>query len=247
MKEGDFIMISLKKLTIIATLASTLLLSACATQANKTAEEETKKATNDTKITIEKGTQNMRDVLKEMKIELADKKEDQAVKTSEQLEGNWKLFEDDVKDSYKHTYKKVEESLDTISAAGKVKPLDTKVLTESIDNLDKALGEFQQLKENPSALIQKGTQNMRDVVKDMKAKLSANKQDEAVKTSEGLEGNWKIFEDGVKIKSKDIYEKVEDPLHVINAGVKVKPLDTKTIIESLDKLDKALEELQQLK
>ena len=51
----------------------------------------------------------------------------------------------------------------------------------------------------------------------------------------------------VKLKAKDLYEKVEGPPDTINGGVKIKPLDTKTLTNSINSLDEILIEVQKLK
>lgn len=95
--------------------------------------------------------------------------------------------------------------------------------------------------------INEGINNMRNVLKEMKGKLEAKDEDSAVKVSAQLEENWGLIEDGVKDKNKELYNKVEDPLHTINAAVKVKPLDTKVLKDSIDSLDTVLVEVQKLK
>lgn len=94
--------------------------------------------------------------------------------------------------------------------------------------------------------IQEGSNNMKEVIKQMKTELNNKEEDKVIKTSEGLEGNWKQFEDNIKAKSPELYEKIEEPLHTINAAIKVKPLDTKTLNTNIDNLDKQLEQLQKL-
>lgn len=102
--------------------------------------------------------------------------------------------------------------------------------------------------ENKNAVsIAQGAQNMRDALKQMKEDLNNNNEEEAVKTSENLEENWSSFEDSVKGKSPTLYENVEDPLGKIQAGVKIKPLDTKTITAAMNELDQVLAQVQQIK
>jgi hypothetical protein len=95
--------------------------------------------------------------------------------------------------------------------------------------------------------ISKGSQNMRNVLKDMKSKLNAKDEAGAIKISAKLEKNWSAVEDRVKSKNKDLYEKVEDPLSSINAGVKIKPLDTKTLTNAINSLDEILKQVEKLK
>ena len=95
--------------------------------------------------------------------------------------------------------------------------------------------------------ISQGTQNMIEALNKMKERLKA--KDEAAVITEGskLEENWKPIEDSVKDKNKDLYEKVETPLGIINAAIKIKPLDTKTLTSAIDSLDIILSEVQKLK
>jgi iron uptake system EfeUOB component EfeO/EfeM len=111
-----------------------------------------------------------------------------------------------------------------------------------------------QVKEQPKVeeaqktlTISQGTQNMREALKNMKEMLAAKNEEVAIKESSKLEENWKPIEDSLKDKNKDLYEKVETPLGVINTAIKVKPLDTKTLSSAIDSLDNTLSEVQKLK
>ncbi|MFL0266683.1 hypothetical protein [Candidatus Clostridium radicumherbarum] len=110
-----------------------------------------------------------------------------------------------------------------------------------------------QLKEQPKVeetqktiTISEGSQNMRAALKNMKALMTAKDEDGAIKEGSKLEANWKLFEDNVKDKNKDLYEKVEGPLDIINAGIKIKPLDTKTLNTAIDSLDNTLSEVEKI-
>lgn len=70
---------------------------------------------------------------------------------------------------------------------------------------------------------------MKATLKEMNTQLTNKAEDKAIKTSDKLEENWSLFEDGVKDNYKNLYERVEAPLGTIQAAVKVKPLDAKTI------------------
>jgi|GEM_PF-1246259 hypothetical protein len=239
-------MMNFKKIFMVTSLGVVLTLAGCSSQKaeqgqngaqNQTTQEAP--AAKQKTLTIQEGSKNMRDVIKQMKNEINNKEEDKAIKTSDNLEGNWKVFEDNVKGKYFTLYEKVEEPLGTINAAVKVKPLDTKVINTAMDSLDKQLEQVQL-----ADLTTTGIQNMRDVSKKMKEQLANKEEDNVIKTSEGLEGNWKQFEDDFKVKSPVIYEKIEEPLHTINAAIKVKPLDAKTLSTAIDTLDKQLEQYQ---
>jgi iron uptake system EfeUOB component EfeO/EfeM len=141
---------NLRILAAVTALVTVLSLTGCAaknTQQQSTQVKEQPKVEETQKtLTISQGSQNMRAALKNIKERIAAKDEDGAIKESEKLEENWKVFEDSVKDKNKDLYEKVEGPLGTINAAVKVKPLDTKVLTSAIDSLDSILSQVQNLK-----------------------------------------------------------------------------------------------------
>jgi hypothetical protein len=58
---------------------------------------------------------------------------------------------------------------------------------------------------------------------------------------------WELVEDDVKEKSSELYEKAESPIGVIKAGIKVKPLDEKTLNSAIEELNKVLDEIEKLK
>lgn len=188
------------------------------------------------------GIDNMRAALKEMNTQLSNKEEDKAVKTSDKLENNWKQFEDGIKASYKDLYEKVEASLGTIQAAVKVTPLDTKVLTTSINELDKTLNQLQK-----AIAFSTAPQDMKTALKKINKFISPLQEDKVTKYTDRLEKYWSSIEDNVKAKNPALYEKVEAPLGTIEAGVKIKPIDEKTIKAAAESLDKILTDVQNLK
>ena len=88
---------------------------------------------------------------------------------------------------------------------------------------------------------------MKQVLADMKTQLTAKDAAKVKDSGTELEEKWEVFEDSVKDKSPDLYEKVETPLHIIEAGAKVEPLDTKTLDKAAIDLDSVLTEVQNLK
>ena len=107
--------------------------------------------------------------------------------------------------------------------------------------------ENKQVTQEKSISISEASQNMRNILKDMKVKLEAKDEAGAINVSAGLEENWSAVEDNVKNEDKGLYEKVEGPLDTINGGVKIKPLDTKTLTNSMNSLDEILIEVEKLK
>jgi hypothetical protein len=85
-----------------------------------------------------------------------------------------------------------------------------------------------------------GAKNMQDVLVSVKAAVDAG--DAAKAKSEGpkLEEAWAKFEDNVKEKSKENYDKAETQLHIIQAGVGMEPLDKEILNKAIDELDKVL-------
>lgn len=119
--------------------------------------------------------------------------------------------------------------------------------TEQASNSTQNQNKLGSSSEKPKTLtIQEGSNNMKEVIKQMKTELNNKEEDKVIKTSEGLEENWKQFEDNIKAKSPALYDRIEEPLHIITAAVKVKPLDTKTLNANIDNLDQQLEQLQKL-
>ncbi len=238
---------SVKNLLLAAVLGTAITVTGCGvqkTEQTKSTDSTAQTASQETKVlTMNDASNNMRNILKDMKTQVSNNEEDKVSEGGTKLEESWKefedKFEDDLKDKYLDLYVKIEDPLEVIEAASKVKPLDTKVLNESIDKLDAELVKLQ--KSDATAI---GLENMRNTLKEMNSQLNNKEEDKAIKTSEKLEENWSPIEDGIKDSYKDLYEKVESPLGAINAGVKVNPLDAKSLTASIDELDKTIEQLQ---
>jgi len=187
------------------------------------------------------GLENMRSTLKEISTQL-NNKEDKVIKTSDKLEDNWKLFEDGIKDNYKELYGKVEAPLGIIQAAVQVKPLDTKVLTTAIDQLDKALEQIQK-----SIAFSTGPQDMKIALKKIDKFIAPLNEEKVVQYAARLEKYWSDIEDTVKEKNPTLYKRVEDHMGIIQAGIKLKPVDVETITAATGALDKSLTEVQDIK
>lgn len=237
---------SIKSLLLVITLATAVTATGCGIQKTQptTSTDSTQKTDQQKeKLTMDDASNNMRNILKDMKVQVSSNKEDKVSEGGTKLEESWKEFEDkfeeDLKDKYLDLYVKIENPLEIIEAASKVKPLDTKVLNTSIDKLDEELVKLQ--KSNATTT---GLENMRTTLKEMNTKLNNKEEDKAINVSDKLEENWKLFEYGIKDNYKELYEKVKSPLGAIQAGVKVKPIDTKMLMTSIDELDKVLEQIQ---
>lgn len=92
-----------------------------------------------------------------------------------------------------------------------------------------------------------GAKEMKAEVADLKVQLEANDAKKAAANGENLEEIWESFEDEVKEKDADLYEEVETPLHLIEAGVEVEPLDVDTLNKAADDLDRVLSDVEKIK
>lgn len=238
---------SVRNLVLAAVLGTAITVTGCGvqkTEQTKSTDSTAQTVSQETNtFTMNDASNNMRNILKDIKTQVSNNNEDKVSEDGTKLQESWKefeeKFEEDLKDKYLDLYVKIEDPLEVIEAASKVKPLDTKVLNESIDKLDVELVKLQK-----SAATATGLDNMRTTLKEINSELNNKEEAKAVKTSEKLEKNWEPIEDEIKDSYKDLYEKVESPLGVINAGVKVNPLDKKSLTASIDELDKTLEQLQ---
>ena len=95
--------------------------------------------------------------------------------------------------------------------------------------------------------ISEGAKEMKQTITDLKAQLNENDAAKVKESGENLEKSWQKFEDEVKDKNADLYEKVETPLHTIEAGAKSQPLDEQTLNTAADELDSVLSEVEKLK
>jgi hypothetical protein len=89
-----------------------------------------------------------------------------------------------------------------------------------------------------------GAKNMKAVLADVKSSVDAGDAVKAKSSAVKLEEAWASFEDEVKNKSKDLYDKTETPLHIIEAGVSVNPLDKVTLNKSIQELNQVLSDIE---
>ncbi|WP_052330083.1 hypothetical protein [Thermicanus aegyptius] len=94
--------------------------------------------------------------------------------------------------------------------------------------------------------IRDGAKGMKETLAELKMALDQNDAAKVKELGQKLEEKWKSFEDGVKEKSGDLYEKTERSLKTIGAGVEVTPLDAKTLKQAAEELDQALTEVEKL-
>jgi len=85
--------------------------------------------------------------------------------------------------------------------------------------------------------IKGGAQKMKSALANVQKAVDAGDEAKAKSGATELEEAWEKFEDAVKEKDKEAYEKIEKPLGAIEAGVKVSPLDKKALGDQIKELD----------
>ncbi|MDX1807600.1 MAG: hypothetical protein R3267_11300 [Paenisporosarcina sp.] len=108
-------------------------------------------------------------------------------------------------------------------------------------------GEKESTDESATLSIAEGAEQMKTEIVDLKEQLNAEDQTKVKENAENLEELWEAFEDDVKDQDAELYEKVETPLHLIEAGAEVEPLDVSTLTQAADDLNDVLTELENLK
>jgi iron uptake system EfeUOB component EfeO/EfeM len=98
-----------------------------------------------------------------------------------------------------------------------------------------------------SAAIADGSKKMQNTLTELKKSVDSGDAAKVKQGASALEESWEKFEDGVKDKDKALYEKVEDPLHAIEAGAKADKLDAAALNKSITELGAALDEVAKLK
>jgi outer membrane murein-binding lipoprotein Lpp len=90
-----------------------------------------------------------------------------------------------------------------------------------------------------------GAKQMLTEVAALKDAITKNDAAKAKEAAGEIEEAWEAFEDAVKDKDKALYEQIEDPLGVIQAGTKDgKSLDAKLLTEQATKLEGLLGKLK---
>jgi iron uptake system EfeUOB component EfeO/EfeM len=92
-----------------------------------------------------------------------------------------------------------------------------------------------------------GAKAMKQALADMKTNVNADNAAKVKEDADKLEESWQAFEDGVKEKNPDLYEKVEKPLGIIQGGAKAQKLDKAVLSKSIDELDGVLTEVENIK
>jgi len=136
----------------------------------------------------------------------------------------------------------------TVATALVVVVAFTGCASKGAENTNSKKSEQVEVKENSGKLsIAEGSKKMKHALEEMKEYLEEKKDEKVIAEADEMHEVWELFEDAVKEKSAELYEKAESPIGVIKAGIKVKPLDEKTLNLAIVELNKVLDEIGNLK
>jgi hypothetical protein len=93
---------------------------------------------------------------------------------------------------------------------------------------------------NAGAASASGFQALQGVTDKTAAAVKSDKFDQAKTEFENFETSWKTVEDGVKTKSSDTYNKIEEGLDMVNGEFKNKQPDKAKVITALQSLSKEI-------
>ncbi|SCW67595.1 hypothetical protein SAMN04487970_102738 [Paenibacillus tianmuensis] len=234
-------------------LLSAALLSACGSaptpsaqanngQASPAPFKTENKAVSD--AAIKEGTAKLLKTAKQLRKAAAAGDEAKIKELGPKLEDAWGAFEDGVKPKYLDLYEKIEKNLDPAIAATKASPLNKEVLSKANDQLIQTLYELSQ-KLIPADQIKAGATQMLGIVGDLKKEIEAGNEAKVKELGPKLEDVWSTFEDGVRPRNAELYEKLEKSLNPEVAGSQKSPLDKQALSQLNDGLTQALNELLQ--
>lgn len=98
-------------------------------------------------------------------------------------------------------------------------------------------------KETAVPSIHDGVAKLLSISNELKAEIASGDESKIKETGPKLEDTWSSFEDSVKPKYPDLYEKVEKYLDPTIAATKATPLDKQTLSKLNDQLIQTLNEL----
>ncbi|WP_379971293.1 hypothetical protein [Ectobacillus sp. sgz5001026] len=242
----------MKLINTIAAIAmtGTLALTGCsmATQSSSTTsttKTNTQSASEgQTATSVNDGVANLLHTAKQLNKAITAGDEANIKKTGPQLEENWKTFEDNVKSQYPDQYTQIEKYLNPAVAGSKESTINKEALSQLNNQLIDVLYQFSQ-KLIPVSQVKDGISKLLTTTTDLKQAINDEDQAKVKELGPKLEETWKTFEDGVKPRSADLYEKLEASLNPEVAGSQVSPLDKQTLGKLNDQLTQTLHELEQ--
>ncbi|MNK27542.1 hypothetical protein D3C87_459000 [compost metagenome] len=246
MKQKMFLLMSIL-------LISALTLSACGSKPNQSGQPNSTEATAATGKTedktisdsaIQEGTAKLLKTAKQLRKASTVGDEAKIRDLGPKLEETWATFEDGVKPKYPDIYEQIEKNLDPTIAASKASPIDKEILLKIDNQLIQELYDLSQ-KLIPVDQIKSGVTQMLGTTSDLKKEIAAGNEAKVKELGPKLEEVWSTFEDGVRPRSADLYEKIEKSLNPEVAGSQISPID-KTVLSQLnEELIKTLNETVQ--
>ncbi|MNS20916.1 hypothetical protein D3C71_668000 [compost metagenome] len=246
MKQKMFLLMSIL-------LISALTLSACGSKPNQSGQPNSTEATAATGKTedktisdsaIQEGTAKLLKTAKQLRKASTVGDEAKIRDLGPKLEETWATFEDGVKPKYPDIYEQIEKNLDPTIAASKASPIDKEILLKIDNQLIQELYDLSQ-KLIPVDQIKSGVTQMLGTTSDLKKEIAAGNEAKVKELGPKLEEVWGTFEDGVRPRSADLYEKIEKSLNPEVAGSQISPID-KTVLSQLnEELIKTLNETVQ--
>ncbi|MNH84193.1 hypothetical protein D3C73_366070 [compost metagenome] len=234
-------------------LISALTLSACGSKPNQSGQPNSTEATAATGKTedktisdsaIQEGTAKLLKTAKQLRKASTVGDEAKIRDLGPKLEETWATFEDGVKPKYPDIYEQIEKNLDPTIAASKASPIDKEILLKIDNQLIQELYDLSQ-KLIPVDQIKSGVTQMLGTTSDLKKEIAAGNEAKVKELGPKLEEVWSTFEDGVRPRSADLYEKIEKSLNPEVAGSQISPID-KTVLSQLnEELIKTLNETVQ--
>jgi iron uptake system EfeUOB component EfeO/EfeM len=170
--------------------------------------------------------------------------ENKVKETGPKLEEIWKTCEDAVKAKYPALYSSVEQYLDPTVAGTKASPIDKETLSKLDNQLIQVLYSLSE-KVISVEQVKAGAEKLLATAKDLKVSIDAGDQATVKQKGPQLEETWSTFEDGVKPRSAELYNKIETALNPEVAGAQASSLDKQTMGNLNDQLIQALNELLQ--
>ncbi|MCP3775884.1 hypothetical protein NLX71_21675 [Paenibacillus sp. MZ04-78.2] len=117
-------------------------------------------------------------------------------------------------------------------------------MSKANDQLIQTLYELSQ-KLIPADQIKAGATQMLGIAGDLKKEIEAGNEAKVKELGPKLEDVWSTFEDGVRPRNAELYEKLEKSLNPEVAGSQKSPLDKQALSQLNDGLTQALNELLQ--
>lgn len=235
-------MMKSKSALIALALVSAVSLTACggAKETPKPPAQSTPAANATPQDAAKAGADKMLKALEATKKAIDAKDAAGAQKAAKEAEETWATFEDGVRDKSKDLYVKIEDQLQIITAGVKVTPLDAKILDDAIDKLGDLLKQMDTAKADGGAKqgadLKAGAAAMLHDIDMAKQAVTAGDAATAQKETAETDEAWETIEGQVKEKGAELYTKIEDNIHALQAAVKASPLDTKAAGDAITKL-----------